>query len=80
MACGLPIVATDVGGIGDAVGGGAAAMLVPPNDAQALADAILKLDRDPELRLGIQKAGLELARAHSLEHEAGRAAEFIARA
>jgi glycosyltransferase involved in cell wall biosynthesis len=78
MACGLPIVATDVGGIAEAVGGGAAAILVPPNDAQALADAILRLDRDPELRLRIQKAGLELARAHSLEHEAGRAAEFIA--
>jgi glycosyltransferase involved in cell wall biosynthesis len=80
MACGLPIVATEVGGIGDAVKGGTAAMLVPPNDAHALADAILQLDRDPELRLRIQKAGLELARAHSLEHEAGRAAEFIARA
>ncbi len=42
MACGLPIVSTDVGGLREFVTTGAGA-LVPPRDANALAAALLRL-------------------------------------
>ncbi len=47
MAMGLPTVATRVGGIPDVVEDGKTGTLVPPQDDAALADALLKLLRDP---------------------------------
>jgi glycosyltransferase involved in cell wall biosynthesis len=40
MACGLPIVATDVGGVREFVTDGAGGLVVPPNSAEALARAL----------------------------------------
>lgn len=77
LGCGLPTVATDVGGIRDAVRGGEAALLVAPGDEKALCEAILRLDEEPELRRRLAETGLQLAREHSLEAEAGRVAEFV---
>jgi lipopolysaccharide/colanic/teichoic acid biosynthesis glycosyltransferase/glycosyltransferase involved in cell wall biosynthesis len=48
MARGLPIVATAVGGIPEALDGGRAGVLVPPRNADALAEAILDLLRNEE--------------------------------
>jgi glycosyltransferase involved in cell wall biosynthesis len=79
MASGLPIVATDVGGVRAAVEDGSAALLVPPDDPAALTEAVLKLEREPALRRRLAKQGLRLAKARSLETEARRVAEFIAR-
>jgi glycosyltransferase involved in cell wall biosynthesis len=78
MACGLPIIATDVGGIRTAAAGGTAALLVRPDDAHALAEGVLTLDADPGLRTRLAEAGLVLARERSLEAEVGRVAGFIA--
>lgn len=49
MATGLPIVATEVGGVPDMVTNGESAMLTPCEPA-AVADACLKLLQNPELR------------------------------
>ncbi len=49
-SCGRPIVATDVPGCREIARAGINALLVPPDDANALADAIEKLVRDPALR------------------------------
>jgi glycosyltransferase involved in cell wall biosynthesis len=77
LACGLPAIVTDVGGVREAVGDGDAALLVPPGDAGALAAAVLRLEGDPPLRMRLAEAGLGLAREHSLEAEADRVAAFI---
>jgi glycosyltransferase involved in cell wall biosynthesis len=77
LACGLPTIATDVGGVRGAVGDGEAALLVPPGDEDALTRAVLQLDDDPQLRRRLAEAGLEISRRNSLEATAGRVADFI---
>ncbi len=49
MAAGRPVIATDVGGVRDAVRDGETGLLVPPADAAALARAIVRLAEAPEL-------------------------------
>jgi glycosyltransferase involved in cell wall biosynthesis len=56
MASGLPVVATDIPGLRDAAGG--AALLVPPGDPAAVADAVQKLTGDPELWQRQRERGL----------------------
>ena len=46
MSCGLPVVATRVGGTPEAVADGATGVLVPPGDPERLAEALLELGRD----------------------------------
>ena len=50
MAMGKPIVASDIGGIPDIVKDGANGILFPPRDVNAMAEAIIKLLSDRELR------------------------------
>lgn len=50
MAAGLPVVATAVGGVPEAVTEGVTGLLVPPHEDEALARALLELSRDPERR------------------------------
>lgn len=50
MASGLPLVATRVGGLTDAVEDGVTGLLAPPDDAERLAGALSSLLRDPDLR------------------------------
>lgn len=45
-ACGVPAVATDVGGVGEIVEDGSTGVLLPPGDADALAEALEDLLRD----------------------------------
>ena len=49
-ACGLPLVATDVSGCREIVLPGETGLLVPPNEAAALADALESLGRDAAVR------------------------------
>ncbi len=55
MAAGLPVVATDVGDVRRIVGDGG--IIVPPRDAQALADAVSRLLADPTAREQMGEAG-----------------------
>jgi glycosyltransferase involved in cell wall biosynthesis len=50
MGLGLPIVATTVGGVPEAMTSGCEGWLVPPGRADLLADAILRLVRDDDTR------------------------------
>jgi glycosyltransferase involved in cell wall biosynthesis len=63
MACGLPVVATDVGGTREAVRDGVEGMIVPPRDPHAAAIALRTLWRDPELRERMGRAGRARAEA-----------------
>jgi glycosyltransferase involved in cell wall biosynthesis len=60
-ACGRAVVTTDVPGCRDAIEPGITGLLVPPRDAQALADAIKCLIQDPVLRNSMAEAGRALA-------------------
>jgi glycosyltransferase involved in cell wall biosynthesis len=58
MACGKPIIASEVGGIPDMIGGDSG-ILVPPGDMRALAEAMLRLAQDAELRRTMGAAAKE---------------------
>lgn len=62
MACGRPVVATDVGGVGEAIG--YAGLTVPPRSPTDLARAIQTLLDDPERR---QSLGIE-SRRRAMRH------------
>ena len=57
MACRRAVVATEAGGIPEAVVDGETGVLVPPADPQALAGAIVKLLKDASLRAKLGEAG-----------------------
>ena len=77
QAAGLPIVATDVGGVRAGLGDGAEALLVPPNDPEALAAAITRVASDGDLRAIFRELGFARARTLTLERQAARVAAFI---
>jgi glycogen(starch) synthase len=62
MGCGLPVVATRTGGTPEGFVDGETALLIPPNDPQALADAVARLVRDPDLRRRLRENGIREAR------------------
>lgn len=78
MASGVAVVATAVGGVPAAVDDGAAGLLVPPRDLDALVSAIETISDDADLRARLIAHGLELTRRHTLEAEAERVARIAA--
>jgi len=56
MASGVPVVSTPVSGIPELIEPGVDGLLVPPNDPQALAEAIEQLFASKELRVKIARA------------------------
>jgi glycosyltransferase involved in cell wall biosynthesis len=58
-AAGIPVVATNVGGVPEIATNGVTALLVPKSDAGAMAQAICRLLEDPELARRIAAAGRE---------------------
>lgn len=62
-AMGLPVVATDVGGLRHLVRDGDTALLVPEGDADAMAAAVLRLLAEPALAARLSANGRALAAA-----------------
>lgn len=68
MAASLPVISTDVGGIGEMVCAGKTGYLVSPNNPQAVAEAAERLLRDEKLARELGAAGREsCAKLFSLE-------------
>lgn len=57
MADGLPVVATRVGGLPEVVEHGKTGIVVPPNDQKAMAEALLRLLRNPDEAERLGEAG-----------------------
>ena len=60
MSCGTPIVTSDANGLRELADD--AAILVDPEDPEAIGDAIARVVADPELRLELRDRGLERSR------------------
>ena len=63
MACGTPVVVSDTGGLSEIVADGVTGLKVPPRDAFALGQAVLRLLGDSPLAQEVGRAGQERARA-----------------
>jgi glycosyltransferase involved in cell wall biosynthesis len=63
MACGVPVVASAVGGLVDTVIDGVTGRLVRPRDVEALAATLRELLAHAELRERLGRAGLQRARS-----------------
>jgi glycosyltransferase involved in cell wall biosynthesis len=66
-AMGLPVVSTDVGGVRHLVRDGESALLVPDDDADAMADAVVRLVRDPALATRLSTNGRRMAERSTWE-------------
>jgi D-inositol-3-phosphate glycosyltransferase len=64
MACGVPVIASDVGGLSTLIRDGRTGFLVPDGDPEALADRLLPLLSDPALRRALGFHGIATADAY----------------
>ena len=73
MACGLPVIATSVGGVPEIVAHESTGLLVPARDPQAMAEAIVRIISSPRLaaRL-IAEAAARLRERFSIEATVAR--------
>lgn len=68
MACGVSIVATDVGGVGEALSG-TGVVPVPPGNHASIADAVIRLIDNAGLRAQLSAKLVERAKAYSFEQQ-----------
>ena len=72
MAAGIPIVASDIPGYRSVLQSGKQGILVPPQNSEALAQALLELLQKPQLRRDMAQAGQQRAQEFDWKHIAER--------
>lgn len=75
MACGIPVVASQVGGLAFLVQDGVTGFTVPVDDPSALADRLLKLLYDEDLRTTLGRQAAAFAKQYGWERIAVRIVE-----
>jgi D-inositol-3-phosphate glycosyltransferase len=80
MACGAPVVASQVGGLAYLVQDGVTGFTVAVDDAQALADRLALILTQPELRQKLSQQAAQLARGYAWETIAEKVLELYERA
>jgi phosphatidylinositol alpha-mannosyltransferase len=79
MAAGKPIVASNIDGYGGVITHGVEGLLVLPNDAEGLAEALLQLLRDPDLRQAMGERGRQRAPEFGWERISQRVLSYYER-
>ncbi len=77
MGCGVPVVASRVGGLCEIVEDGRTGFLVPPKDAYAIANGVAFLLHDREAREGMARRGVERVQQHFSAAAMARAVEQV---
>jgi len=75
MVAGVPVVATQAGGIPEVIKDGENGVLVPPRDPERLAGAVLRVLNDPELAHRLVETGYSRVREFSAERMANKTEE-----
>jgi len=78
MACGKPVVATDIGGYASVVAEGEDGLLVPPRDEESLARALLSLLDNKSLRQQMGAKGRVKAEKYSWANVAQQVMDYYA--
>jgi glycosyltransferase involved in cell wall biosynthesis len=79
MAYGVPVIASNVGGLREVVQQGKTGWLVPPNSPEALADAIVDAASNPARLCEFGRNARERARQFSMEHTVEQTENFYLR-
>mgnify|MGYP001186335542 FL=1 len=78
LAAGCAVIASDLPSTAEVVRDGETALLAPPGDAQAWADALARLRDDPALRERLGKAARALSTKYTWQARAERIRAFVA--
>jgi glycosyltransferase involved in cell wall biosynthesis len=77
MLHGLPVIASNTGGVPESLNFGDAGRLIPKNDADALAQAILELDANPDATNAMVHRAVDYTRARYTKAAVCRAHEAL---
>jgi glycosyltransferase involved in cell wall biosynthesis len=78
LAAGTPVIATDVGGVGEVVVDGENGLLVAPGDTAALTDAVRRYFADDELRARLRANAAASVRAYDRDTVFSRIEQALA--
>jgi len=77
MACKVPVICTDIGGVRDFAFHEKTTLMVPPRDPEAMACAIIRLIRDENLREGLRENAYNCIRQFNWDKSAERFEEIL---